>query len=169
MSVDAVVLRNEIETDPDGLGYATLSGPARVNLMNTPGNLLSPAKTGTGWTKAQPLVPVGQVAQWAATPDGSTGGTPIDLVTTASTNGALSSAVRGAALMALRLFAGAFDSFDVSSASDLAILGELVAAGLITPAQESSLVALGVVPCSRAEALFGAGTVLFYSDVAAFV
>jgi hypothetical protein len=163
-------LQSEIASDPAGLDLKTsgVDAPNAVviaQILNTPANLLSPPQTGTEWTKFSPQVPIASVAQWAATPDGTTGTTPIDLLTTASTNGALSSAVRGAALMALRIFNGSFATFDVSSTANQALIAALVAAGPITAAQQAALIALGQVPCSRAEALWGVNTIVTPEDV----
>lgn len=164
-NLDYGVLKTEITTDPDTLGYSGKNAVQKATLLNTPGNLLSPAKSGTGWTKSQPLVSIVQVAQWAATADTTTGNTPIDMITTASKSTTVSSAVRGAALTALTIFGGGFISLDVSNPANQSILAALVTASLVTAAQEATLAALGSVPCSRAEALFFAGVVVTIDDV----
>jgi hypothetical protein len=155
-------LQSEFTTDPATVGYMAASGGTTLNwiicyqLVNTPGNQLSPPKTGTGWTVARPLVPVKNVLQWSLTPDMSTTHTPMGQLRTAAANTALTADQQALATGGLLLVQSAqFDSFDTSDPLNLALLADMVTAGWVTSDQEAALVALGVQPCSRAIGLYG--------------
>lgn len=160
-------LAAEISTDPQTLGYAGQTDPAIANLMNTPGSLLATPKSGTGWTKPQPLVQLSQVLTWAASPDltvSPPSPAPIIAVSAGAVNAA--DALQGqcqAAMILLQQWAGA--TLDLSLTAILQLIGALQAGGKFTANQQATLLALGVVPCSRAETLFGVGTTVLWTDV----
>jgi hypothetical protein len=151
--IDYAALKTELTTDPAALGYsphvAAGEDGALEQLINAPN---------AAWVKKMPQIPIPDVLSWAA-------GGPIAPITDASNNTA--SPVRGICLAALRMFNGTQTALDVSRSDVQAMFGNLVAAGTITQAQHDSLMNLqNVSPASRAEVLWGPGTVIGHLDIA---
>ena len=151
-------LHAELTADPESLGYAPLVASADdaslAVLVNQRPGAFNPAKT---WTAPAPQLGIATVLQWAATG-------PLAQIKAGQSftnaNAALQNAVQSACTAALSLFGGSFTFFDVSDPANLSLLALLVANGVITQAQSDALVALKNLPASRAEVLFGIGTVL---------
>jgi hypothetical protein len=155
--MDSTALATEIHTDPLTLGYAALitsgADASIAAILNQRPGSFSPAKT---WTAAAPLVPIATVLQWGATG-------PLAAISAAQT-----SAIAGIPAVAIASILGfqALTTFDVSDAKNLASLAGFVAASVLTQSQVNALVALGFAPASRAEVLWGLGTVVSSLDVA---
>jgi len=154
-------LGSEVSLDPAALGYAGKTAEQVLALLNTPGNLLSSPRTGAGWTKPRPLVPVSNLLQWAATPDGGTPG-PFAAIQAGANNA--SDPLQAICIAALKLF-GSVDILDLSDPTNVALVAALESAGKVTANQEASLLALALIPCSRAEEVFGPGALVSRDDL----
>jgi hypothetical protein len=154
VSINPAALAAEIANDPLGLGYANQGDAAVCSLLNAAHD---------GYTASNPLVPLSTLAIWAA----KTGVRAKIEAAAADAN----SAVRAPCLALRDLFAGlSGPAFDTGNADNLAMADALVSAGVLVDGSNNSLkaalVALGNKgPASRAEVLFGAGTVITPEDI----
>lgn len=147
--MDQTTLKTEIATDPLRLGYASAGGDVAIAaLLNAPG---------AGFTANNPLVPLSALGIWAA----KTGVRAKVEANAANT----SSPVQAVCLTVRDLLTGLNGpAFDSSNADNLSMVDSLVAAGVLVDGGGNSLkpalLALGnKTPASRAEVLFGPGSV----------
>jgi hypothetical protein len=154
--MDPTTLKTELATDPLHLGYAAAGGDAAIAaLLNMPNAV---------FTANNPLVPLSALGIWAA----KTGARAKVEANAANA----SSAVQAVCLTVRDLLTGlSGPPFDSSNADNLAMVDGLVAAGVLVDSGgnslKPSLLALGnKTPASRAEVLFGPGTVVAPADVA---
>jgi hypothetical protein len=136
----------EINADPAGLGY----GPFR-----SAGNDAGIVKLLNDRTRG---LTVPQVASWSAVLKWLAQQGYRSKLQDASTTAA--AANRDAALAILDLIHGAAPGFDVTDAAMVALFNAVIPA-----ASQAALLALGNVPASRAEVLFGYGTTPTDKDV----
>ena len=161
MPIDYTALGSEIRTDPMALGYAASvtagSDTGVAALLNQRPGTFNPVKT---WTASAPVLPLTKVLQWAAAG-------PLAAITAGQTTGGpgASTAIKSACMAAITLINGPFSSFDVSDPNNTGLISGLVAGGIITSTDQTNLLNLANVPASRAEVLFGVGTVINYGDV----
>lgn len=146
-------LKTEYTTDPVGVGYAPYvtvkAYGALAYLINNPN---------ASWTKTVPQVPLTSVLKWA-------GAGPLQKLTDYANNTGNNAALRSICLAALQLFAGAMPYLDLSDSGNLTMVQSLVSGGVLSATDQSNLLALQTVsPASRAEVLFGAGTVVTPKD-----
>lgn len=157
--MDYTALASEISTDPESLGYAAFVTAGNdqdiANLLNQRPETFSPPVT---WTSSQPYVPLSSVLLWAGT------GPYQSLVAGSTNDDASIAAACGAALATFRL--PSIESFLVTGTDQQSLLNALVTATVLTQDQVDALVNLQNVPASRAEVLFGIGTVVSNVDVA---
>lgn len=147
--MDYVALKNEITTDPLVLGYAGKSDMAIAGILNT---------SNAAYTANNPLVPLTTLSIWAA--KNSVRG----LIEQNALNNA--SAVQSICLAVKDLLQGVAGTWDSSNPDNKTMVQALVTAGVMTVAQQTSVLALGnKSPASRAEVLFGPGTVVDAYDV----
>lgn len=154
--MDHTALHAELVNDPESLGYAPLVASGNdqglADLLNKRPEAYSPAKD---WTATRAYIPMAKVLTWAAAG-------PLDAL-----NGGLSSEVsqiRSACRGALLLFSlPSLDSFNPSLVATL--LAGLVSAGVLTSDQSAALTTLQQVPASRAEVLFGVGSIVSIHDL----
>lgn len=152
MAIDFAALRAEIATDPAALGYPGKSRGQVRDLLNAP-DPASPPR----WTKAQPLISAPALRRWAAAAGARQ---PLEAgVTNAS------AAVASICLAVRDFLMGGGDPLDLADPANQSMIAALVTARVLTADQAASLNALGTVPASRAEALFGAGTVVSLDDI----
>jgi hypothetical protein len=135
--MDYQALKDEIQNDPDILGYAGKSNYEIVELLN-----------GNGYTKQVPI-PISELMIWGATTQ-----TIVDI-----SDGALAvntdKSSRAICMAIARLFDNPNDqTLDVSNPAIILMLDGLVAAAIITEAHKNSLLALADKSASRAENLF---------------
>lgn len=151
MALDLAVLANELRTDPAGLGYAPLlasgSDGALADLLNRQDRA------------GRRPVAVRDLLRW-----GAKSGVLADIVA-ASQNLTAAKAIRAVSLAALKLL-DRLDTLDLDDADIRAMVDGLAAAGVLTAAQRTELLALGDAPVSRAEQLFGLGVTVSHLDVA---
>ena len=140
-------LKTEIETDPMALGYAGLlpDAPGRVtDLMNAP-VFMAPRSR---W--------ISELGIMEMYPDGAEAADALltKLEAFSDTQARFSGVVR----RVLRFLKG--NGFDIGSNSSQGMLTMLAPAGVISEDEATKLKALAHKPTSRAEVLFGAGTVV---------
>jgi len=146
-------LKQEIQADPLQLGY----GP-RVSVADYGGaaailNAVNPA-----FSKVVPQVPINSVLIWAAS------GPLQKLYDYGHTVGG-NPGVRSICLAAVQLF-GTSGFLDLSTNSITTMVHMLVDGGVLTATEQAALLALqNVSPASRAEVLFGSGSVVLPFDV----
>lgn len=144
-------LRTELQQDPAGLGYAATLAEGAIGSVVGAINLRR-----AEWTARKPLIPVWELAKWAAQ-----GGRHEKL------EGAVASApagIKSVAAVALRmidapLMPGA--TFDVDEPAVAALVDVLITATVLASDDKAALLALGSqTPASRAEVLWGYGVVV---------
>lgn len=153
--MDSEALKAELTTDPLHLGYAAAGGDAAIAaLLNAPN---------AAYTANDPLVPLSTLGIWAAK-------TGVRAKIEANASNA-SSPVQSVCLAIRDLLVGlSGPSFDSGNPDNLAMVDGLVATGVLVDANgaslKPSLLALGSkTPASRAEVLFGPGSVVTPADV----
>ncbi|SRR5579884_2586314 len=146
---DSNALKTELATDFAALGYAGKGDVDIAALINAQNPKFS---------VRQPVVPVWRLLAWAAQ-NGRFAA--IQTEADAGTKG-----VKSIALAAMKVF-GTVADFDVDDAGAKALLGAMVQAGVLTADDQTAFAALGDrSPASRAEVLWGPGTVVSHTDVA---
>jgi hypothetical protein len=154
MPLTPAALKTELTTDPLNLGYASYvstfsNGDSQHSLF-----ALLNAKN---YTQNIP-VPITSVLIWGA------GTGVLAALKAAITNP--DPVVQSIALAAdTLLHSGLTETLDLTNPSIAGMLDPLVQAGVLTANQKTSLLALQVIPASRAEVLFGPGTVIGGNDV----
>jgi hypothetical protein len=154
VSINPAALAAETANDPLVLGYAGRGDGALCELLNAPHE---------DFTAHNPLVPLAALAIWAAK-------TGVRAKIEAAAADA-ASPVRAPCLALRDLFAGlGGPAFDLSNPDNLDMADALVQAGVLVGALGNSLkaalLALGdKSPASRAEVLFGPGTVVTVDDI----
>ncbi|HXG76456.1 MAG TPA: hypothetical protein VNJ53_07800 [Gaiellaceae bacterium] len=151
MALDLAALANELRTDPAALGYAPLvasgSDAALADLLNR--------RNRAG---RRPIAVAPLLLRAAASG-------VLAILTAASQDLTKPAAVRAAALAILKVL-DRVDTLDLDDPALRGVLDGLVAAGVLTAAQRDAVVAFGNAQISRAEELFGPGTVVSHLDVA---
>lgn len=148
-----VTLKQELQSDPMGLGYvqhvAVADYTGAASLLNT----VNPA-----YCKVIPQVPINSVLIWAAA------GPLQQLYDFGHTLGN-NLALRSICLAACQLFSTA-SYLDLSDGRITTMLQTLVSGGVLTATDQAHLLALqNVSPASRAEVLFGPGAIIQPFDV----
>lgn len=136
--MDFQALRNELEADPAGIGYATMT-PEQVQIALS-GNHVSVVRN-------VPLDAL-QAMLMSTVPDGSPVPAWWVIKTAAGSN--------PVAEMAFDLFSSRLQSLDTTLPTVQGLLAQLVATGVLTQAIADQIVAMATVSLPRGEALFGA-------------
>lgn len=149
MDLDA--LRSEIEDDPAALGYAPHVAAGRDADI---ADLLS-----EGRGDVQTFVPMAELENWLLVT-----GKLLQVEAAAAAEGPL----QAPGLLVLRMLASPrLTGIMLSNPQVQAVMGAFQAAGIMTPEDLDTLAGLGTSrQPSRAEALFGEGTVITHGDVA---
>jgi hypothetical protein len=162
MALDYAALKAEIAVDPANLGYAGKTRGQVVSLLNTPADRLGPPQP---WAKDVRYVALPQLLVYA-------GGTGLfDALIAAAGNVNLTPAQRSAARSALAIFQlqTALDTLDPrvfgTGPSPAGVVDVLATVPGVPATLKADLLALAVVPASRAEALFGPGVVITLDDL----
>lgn len=145
--MNLTALATEINTDPEALGYSQykVEAPGRIaDMMNAP-SFLAPRSRWISELGIMELYPDGPVAADALL---------AKLETFAATQHALAGVVR----RVLRFLQG--NGFDIGSATSHNMLSVLAQASVVSADEATKLKALANKPASRAEVLFGNGTVV---------
>lgn len=132
----------EITNDPAGLGYATMTGQEIVDAMNEP-------RTGVTFPVIVPKATLLQIMGLA----------PFRAA-------ALTEPGKTGWLESLANIRALAEGLRPSDAGVAALLTQAVADGVLTNEEKATIDALGTRPGSRAEEVWGAGTVVSLNDVA---
>lgn len=147
------VLRAEIDADPLALGY---TAPRAAGSDHALADLLNALRA--AFSCRAPVVPIWRVLAWAAE-EGR-----YERVYTAAASGP--AGVRSVAGCALKIL-DALADVNLDAPELRTLLAALVTAAVLSAADRDCLLALGDrSPASRAEVLFGPGTVVTASDIA---
>lgn len=152
--MDREILRQELTADPAGMGYAPLIHAAddqtvaeRMNRRDRSGGVA--------------VLNTRQLLEWAAA-NGR-----FERIEAAAANNNDSTGIRSIAKVALMLLSRADAQLDLAKTEHLTMLNSLLAANVLSLADKQSLVAAAATPQSRAEELFGRGSIVTASDVGA--
>jgi len=158
--MDYLALKNELQIDPQGIGYVPFlaSSPGIVvNLINAPTASMVRERYVTVRTMLAELGVAGAVI--AEKLSGFAALAPL-----ADPN---AEGLRIATKWAMRFIDSDGQGLDVGHPNTQGMVDALAAGGVLTTAEANSLKALALQPASRAEVLFGAGTSITEADVRA--
>lgn len=150
MSINYISLQTEITNDPTNLGYSGKSDLDKATILNT---------ANSGYISFNPLLPLTSLGIWAAKT-----GVRASVEKAALDN---TSPVQSPCL-AIRdlLVTMGGPPFDIGNVDNRTMISGLVATSIMTLTQANDLISLGnKSPCSRAEVLFGVGTIISEQDI----
>ena len=148
-------LKQELQSDPMGLGYLQYTSVADYTAVA--GLLNAPAQR---FSKQIPQVPINSVLIWAATG-------PLQKLYDFGHTLGNNLSLRSICLAAVQLFSTS-GYLDLSNPAITVMLQTLVDGGVLSVTDQAGLLALqNVSPASRAEMLFGAGSIVQPFDVQA--
>jgi hypothetical protein len=131
-------LKDELTNDPLGRGYSGMSDEAAADSLNT--------------ANRSCLEPISSAELLAWSGNGATDGSMLcryERIQEAAAASA-SNTVRGACIAALGMIERDGTSLDLNKPDRMAMLDALVAGGVLTAAEKTSLLALATITCSRA-------------------